>query len=100
MYELTAAHKTLPFGTRVVVHNPRTGKEVVVRVEVKPAGQSAQPANMDFTTYQSGNRYRVYNVAVEGASLVTVYRNQFGETIKSKGIDGLIAELKAKNGSK
>ena len=32
MYELTAAHKTLPFGTRVVVHNPRTGKEVVVRI--------------------------------------------------------------------
>ena len=87
----------------VVKDNPivnRDGKEVVVRVEVKPAGQSAQPANMDFTTYQSGNRYRVYNVAVEGASLVTVYRNQFGETIKSKGIDGLIAELKAKNGSK
>ena len=87
----------------VVKDNPvvnRDGKEVVVRVEVKPAGQNAQPANMDFTTYQSGNRYRVYNVAVEGASLVTVYRNQFGETIKSKGIDGLIAELKAKNGSK
>ena len=87
----------------VVKDNPvvnRNGKEVVVRVEVKPAGQSAQPANMDFTTYQSGNRYRVYNVAVEGASLVTVYRNQFGETIKSKGIDGLLAELQAKNGSK
>ena len=32
MYELTAAHKTLPFGTRVVVHNPRTGKDVVVRI--------------------------------------------------------------------
>ena len=28
----TAAHKTLPFGTRVLVHNPRTGKEVVVRI--------------------------------------------------------------------
>ncbi|MDO5691977.1 MAG: septal ring lytic transglycosylase RlpA family protein [Pseudomonadota bacterium] len=32
MHELTAAHKTLPFGTRVLVHNPRTGKEVVVRI--------------------------------------------------------------------
>ncbi len=32
MYELTAAHKTLPFGTRVVVHSPRTGKQVVVRI--------------------------------------------------------------------
>lgn len=32
MNQLTAAHKTLPFGTRVLVHNPRTGKQVVVRI--------------------------------------------------------------------
>jgi len=74
------------------------GKEIIVRAEVSVPGQ--KPVNMDFTTYQSGNKYRAYNVAIEGASLVTVYRNQFGETIKAKGVDGLIAELKAKNGSK
>ena len=74
------------------------GKEIVVRAEINVSGQ--KPVNMDFTTYQSGSRYRAYNVAVEGASLVTVYRNQFGETIKAKGIDGLIADLKAKNGGK
>ena len=71
---------------------------VVVRAEINVPGQ--KPVNMDFTTYQSGSKYRAYNVAVEGASLVTVYRNQFGETIKAKGIDGLIADLKAKNGGK
>ena len=76
----------------------RGGKEVIVRVEVSQAG--SKPVNMDFTTYQSGGKYRVYNVAIEGASLVTVYRNQFGETIKNKGFDGLIQELKSKNGGK
>ncbi|MCF7521011.1 ABC transporter substrate-binding protein [Neisseria sp. ZJ106] len=74
------------------------GKEIIVRAEVSANGE--KPVNMDFTTYQNGSRYRVYNVAVEGASLVTVYRNQFGETVKAKGIDGLIADLKTKNGSK
>ena len=29
---LTAAHKSLPFGTCLVVGNPRTGKNVAVRV--------------------------------------------------------------------
>lgn len=76
----------------------RGGKEITVRAEVSASGE--KPVNMDFTTYQSGSRYRVYNVAVEGASLVTVYRNQFNETIKAKGIDGLIQDLKTKNGSK
>lgn len=30
--ELTAAHRTLPFGTKLRVTNPRTGKFVVVRI--------------------------------------------------------------------
>ena len=71
-----------------------------VELFLKNKEQINKKSNIDFTTYQSGNKYRVYNVAVEGASLVTVYRNQFGETIKAKGIDGLIADLKVKNGSK
>lgn len=32
MNAMTAAHKTLPFGTRVRVTNPRNGKSVVVRI--------------------------------------------------------------------
>jgi len=32
MYDLTAAHKTLPFGTRVVVHSKATGQTVTVRI--------------------------------------------------------------------
>lgn len=86
--------------TVVVRDNPvvnRGGQEVIVRAEVAAAG-GGKPVNMDYTLYQSGGKYRVYNVAVEGASLVTVYRNQFGQTIGQKGIDGLIADLKSKNG--
>ena len=30
--QMTAAHKTLPFGTKVKVTNKRTGKSVVVRI--------------------------------------------------------------------
>jgi rare lipoprotein A len=32
MNALTAAHKTLPFGTRVRVRNPANGQQVVVRI--------------------------------------------------------------------
>lgn len=32
MNQLTAAHRTLPFGTRVRVHNLDNGREVVVRI--------------------------------------------------------------------
>lgn len=71
------------------------GKEVVVKTTVTAQGK---PVKMDYTMYESGSKYRVYNVAVEGASLVTVYRNQFNETIRKSGIDGLVNQLKQKNG--
>jgi len=32
MYEMTAAHRTLPFGTLVEVRNPQNGRAVVVRI--------------------------------------------------------------------
>lgn len=32
MHAMTAAHKTLPFGTRVRVHHPETGHAVEVRI--------------------------------------------------------------------
>ncbi|QMT31334.1 MlaC/ttg2D family ABC transporter substrate-binding protein [Alysiella filiformis] len=72
--------------------------DVLVKASVGTA--DGKPVNVDFTTRKDGNKYRVYNVAVEGASLVTVYRQQFNETVKTKGIDGLITELKSKNGGK
>lgn len=31
-WAMTAAHKTLPFGTRLEVSNPRNGKSVIVRI--------------------------------------------------------------------
>lgn len=73
------------------------GNSVIVTADITPAG--GKPVTMDYTMYQSGGKYRVYNVAVEGASLVTVYRSQFNNTIAQKGIDGLIQELRSKNGS-
>lgn len=77
-----------------IVNN--NGREIVVQsIVVMPDAQ--KPVQMDYTTYQSGNKYRVYNVSVEGASLVTVYRNQFNEEIRKNGIDGLIKQLKDKN---
>ncbi|QMT39778.1 MlaC/ttg2D family ABC transporter substrate-binding protein [Neisseria shayeganii] len=74
------------------------GRSVIVTADITPSA-GGKAVVMDYTMYQSGNKYRVYNVAVDGASLVTVYRQQFNNTIRQKGIDGLIEELRSKNGA-
>lgn len=88
---------------KVTVHgNPvvrNGGKSVDVRVTVEPPGQ--QPVQMVFNTAPKGGRYLVHNVVIEGAiNLVVAQNRQFAPILQSKGIEGLLAELKSKNGSK
>ncbi|MDO5687091.1 MAG: ABC transporter substrate-binding protein [Neisseria sp.] len=79
----------------------KNGREVIVGSEVLPnAGGKNAVVHIDYTMYQSGNTYRIYDIKVEGQSLVTVYRNQFGDIVKQKGIDGLITELQQENSGK
>ena len=76
------------------------GKQAVeVRAIISNAGQ--QPIQAIFSTYQDGNVYKVYNVSFEGVfNLVQAQQQQFKSILDAKGIEGLIVELKAKNGSK
>ena len=43
--------------------------------------------------------WKVYDVVVAGISLVTNYRDQFGQEVRNGGIDGLIASIANKNKS-
>ena len=50
---------------------------------------------------KDGNTYKVYNVVFEGVfNLVQSQKQQFKPILDAKGVEGLIAQLKAKNGSK
>ncbi|WP_341676145.1 ABC transporter substrate-binding protein [Niveibacterium sp. SC-1] len=69
--------------------------DTVVRTEVRKAG--AQPDSVDYSVYLKNGEWKVYDVAVAGVSLITSYRDSFGQEIKTSGIDGLIASLKTKN---
>ena len=71
------------------------GKQATVKSEVKLA--EGKVVAIDYSLYSAAPSWKVFNVVVEGASLVTVYRNQFGEEISKSGIDGLIQSLQAKN---
>lgn len=52
---------------------------------------------INYSTKIQNGKEQAYDVSVEGASLVTVYRIQFSELYRQKGAQGLIDELNAKN---
>lgn len=75
-----------------------SGNEATVHTAVSlPSNNGQKPVSVDYTLYRTSQGWRVYNVSVEGASLVTAYRSQFDNEVRNGGIDGLIRSLKAKN---
>ena len=78
---------------------PSRGKqdpeETTVRTQFVRAG--GQPLPIDFTMHQKDGTWKVYDIVVEGVSLVMTYRSEFDAVVKQEGIDGLIKRLATKN---
>ncbi len=73
------------------------GKYATVRSQVNPQN-GAEPVKVNYDLYRSKNgQWSIYDVSVEGISLVTTYRSSFKSIIAKKGMDELLAELKRKN---
>ncbi len=109
--------RALESGFRTLLVNTYTGSLSVAaggdrKVEVKPARQSDQkdtvvktlvtqsgkpPISIDYRMENNPDGWKVYDVTVEGVSLVTTYRGSFSEEVKHSGIDGLIKALETKN---
>jgi phospholipid transport system substrate-binding protein len=69
--------------------------EATVRTQFVRAG--GQPLPIDFAMHKVGNAWKVYDITVEGVSLVLTYRSEFDAIVKQQGIDGLIQALAQKN---
>jgi phospholipid transport system substrate-binding protein len=69
--------------------------DVVVQSLIKQP--SGQPVAVDYAMEKTGNGWKVYNVKIEGVSLVENYRNTFNTEVQKSGIDGLIKSLADKN---
>ena len=70
--------------------------DVVVRTEVTRPGQA--PVQIDYSMEKTADGWKAYDVVVAGVSLVTNYRDEFNDLVKSSGVDGLIKALADKNG--
>jgi phospholipid transport system substrate-binding protein len=69
--------------------------EVIVRTEVRRPGQA--PVQIDYNMAKTPEGWKAYDVVVAGVSLVTNYRDEFNDIVRSSGIDGLVKALDTKN---
>ena len=72
-------------------------KDVVVKTQILQPG--GQPLAVDYSLEQVGDVWKVYDITIEGVSLVTNYLGQFSNEVRQGGMDSLIQKLADKNKS-
>lgn len=70
-------------------------KEVTVRTAV--IQQGGPPIPIDYSMEKADAGWKVFDVVIDGASLVTTYRSSFNEQIQKGGVDGLVKTLAERN---
>jgi phospholipid transport system substrate-binding protein len=73
-----------PGDTEITVHNRY----------IRAGGK---PLPVDYAMHKTDQGWKIYDIAVEGVSLVLTYRSEFDAIVKQQGIDGLIKRLEEKN---
>lgn len=69
--------------------------DVTVKTQINQPG--GQPIPLDYSLIKNPDGWKVYDVVIEGLSLVTSYRGQFGPIAKQGGMDEVIRKLAEKN---
>ena len=65
-------------------------------VRTKIVTKQASQVPVDYRMLRQGARWRVYDVIIEGVSLIANYRTQFNKIIQTASFEDLIAKLKAR----
>jgi len=69
--------------------------DVLVQTKVSDAGAPSIP--IDYRLSRSVGNWKVYDVTIDGVSLVSNYRSMFAEQVQRAGVDGLIKQLSDRN---
>jgi len=69
--------------------------DVTVNTEVKNPG--APPVPINYSLYLAADDWKVYDVSIDGVSLVSNYRNSFNAQIRRYTLAGLIGKLADRN---
>lgn len=79
-----------------IAYTGETMESDVATVTTKLFSKAGTEIPIDYRLQKVNDRWRVYDVLIEGVSLVSNYRTQFNRIIQQSGYDELIKKMKAK----
>jgi phospholipid transport system substrate-binding protein len=79
---------------QVIKSTPAGEKDVIVYTRINKSGGDGFNAN--WRVRQTGDRYKIIDIYVEGVSMVITQRSEFDSIFKRHGVDGMIQILRDK----
>jgi len=73
------------------------GDDALVKTTIVTKSGTEMP--VDYRMHLKDSRWRVYDVIIEGVSLVSNYRTQFNKIVQTESYDSLVQKLKARSAS-
>jgi len=77
------------------VNTPAGATDVTVRNQYLRPGQT--PVAVDYAMRKTPEGWKIYDITVEGMSLVLTYRAEFEQVTRQSGVEGLLKRLAEKN---
>lgn len=83
-------------GTTVrILDNRSGGDDRRWRVDSEVVVPNHEPLPVVYSFWRKSGKWKVYNVSVEGLSLVQLFRNSFSDKVNQEGLDALIEQMEA-----
>ena len=84
------------YGGEKIIYNGERVDGDLATVSTKIITKNATEIPVDYRLFRRGDRWLVYDVNIEGISLVSNYRTQFNKIIQTSGYNTLVDRMKTK----
>lgn len=97
LLENSYAKKIESYNNEKVVYLRENIEGEYAEVKSKVITAKGEEFSLDYRLKKQGNKWMVYDVVIEGVSLVANYRGQFNRIIQAQGYNELVKKLQAKS---
>jgi phospholipid transport system substrate-binding protein len=97
LLENSYAGKIESYNNEKIVYIKEIIEDDYAEIKSKVVTAARDEFTLDYRLFKQNGKWMVYDVVIEGVSLVSNYRSQFNKIITSSGYDKLVKKLQSKN---
>ena len=84
------------YGGEKIIYSGERAEGDLATVSTKIITKNGTEVPVDYRLFKKGDRWMIYDVNIEGISLVSNYRTQFNKIIQTNGYNALVERMKTK----